>query len=206
MVERQLRDRGIRDVRVLEVMARVPRHLFVPASQRAQSYEDHPILIACGQTISQPYIVGYMLELLQLHPPDVVLEVGTGSGYQTALLSLLAARVYSIERHAELAESARARLRELGCANLEIVVGDGSHGWREQSPFDAIIVGAAAPEPPPSLVDQLRSGGRMVVPVGGPESQYLQLARKGSDGTVLITTLEACRFVPLVGEGGYPVA
>ena len=204
MVEKQLRDRGIRDNRVLEAMTRVPRDLFVPASHRAQSYEDHPLPIACGQTISQPYIVGYMLELLELQPSDVVLEVGTGSGYQTALLAFLAAGVYSIERHAELAEIARAHLNELGCANVEIVVGDGSRGLCEASPFDAIIVAAAAPEAPHRLVDQLRAGGRMILPVGPAESQYLQFARKGGDGTVNVTALEGCRFVPLIGEGGYP--
>jgi len=203
MVEFQLRDRGIRDSRVLEAMAQVPRHLFVPASRQFESYEDHPILIDCGQTISQPYIVAYMLELLAVQPTDLVLEVGTGSGYQTALLAPLAARVYSIERHAELADHAVALLKELHVTNVEIVVGDGTRGLPERSPFDVIMVSAAAPGLPQQLVNQLRAGGRMVIPVGAPDAQYLQRVRKGSDGTIEVSKLDACRFVPLIGEHGY---
>jgi protein-L-isoaspartate(D-aspartate) O-methyltransferase len=203
MVQSQLRERGIRDSRVLEAMAQVPRHLFVPASHQLEAYEDHPILIDCGQTISQPYIVAYMLELLAVQPEDVVLEVGTGSGYQTALLSQLAARVYSVERHAELADHAAARLKELRSTNVEIVIGDGTRGLPQRSPFDAIMVSAAAPELPQQLVNQLGAGGRMVIPVGPPEAQYLHLVRKGSDGTIALSKLDACRFVPLIGEHGY---
>jgi protein-L-isoaspartate(D-aspartate) O-methyltransferase len=142
--------------------------------------------------------------LLQLQPADVVLEIGTGSGYQTALLSLLAGHVYSIERHPELADHAAALLRDLQCANVEILVGDGTRGLPQYSPFDAIMVSAAARELPRQLATQLREGGRIVVPVGSPQSQFLMRIRKGSDGKVTVATLDACRFVPLIGEHGYP--
>src|SRR5262245_879091 len=144
MVEAQLRARGIRDERVLDAMLRVPRHEFIAEELRSQAYKDHPISIACGQTISQPYIVAIMLEDLRLQPWDVALEIGTGSGYLTAVMCRLVAHVYSIERHAELAETARGTLARLGCDNVAIAVGDGSMGWPEKAPFDAIIVSAAA--------------------------------------------------------------
>jgi len=201
MVRTQLAERGIRDVRVLDAMRNVPRHEFVPATLRQEAYEDHPLPIGEGQTISQPYIVAAMLEHLDLQAGDQaaerVLEVGTGSGYVTALLSLLCAEVYSVERYAQLAASAESTLHRLGYGNVKIRVGDGSQGWPEYVPFDAILVSAATPEMPPALFAQLREGGRMVVPVGPASSQELQLIRKVG-GESEVTFLEGCRFVPLV--------
>jgi len=197
MVRAQLAERGICDVRVLDAMSRVPRHEFVPATLRQESYEDHPLPIGEGQTISQPYIVAAMLAHLALQDTDRVLEVGTGSGYVTALLALLCAEVYSVERHAQLAALAENTLHRLGYRNVKIRVGDGSLGWPEYAPFDAIIVSAATPEMPPALFAQLREGGRMVVPVGPPSSQELQLIRRVR-GQPDIEVLEGCRFVPLV--------
>jgi protein-L-isoaspartate(D-aspartate) O-methyltransferase len=200
MVETQLRRRGIHDASVLSAVAEVPRHLFVPTSLRDQAYEDHPLPIDCGQTISQPFIVAYMLQSLRLRASDIVLEIGTGSGYQTALLAQLAERVYSVERHLALAEEAGKLLKNMNFANAEVFVGDGSRGLPGHSPFDAIIVSAAAAELPSPLVDQLRAGGRMIAPVGSPESQYLVLLNKGVDGSVTLSTLDACRFVPLIAK------
>ena len=202
MVESQLRARGIHDERVLAAMFQVPRHEFVSPEYRDQVYEDHPIPIGEGQTLSQPYIVAIMLQALALDPTDAVLEVGTGTGYQTALLSQLTRQVYSVERHASLARAAQATLARLGYANLEVLVGDGSHGLPERAPFDAIVVSAAAPQIPPSLFEQLREGGRMVIPVGPQHAQELQLVRKLA-GQPLVTDLEGCRFVPLIGIEGY---
>jgi len=202
MVDSQLRARGIRDERVLTAMLHVPRHEFVLENYRDQAYEDHPIPIGQGQTLSQPYIVAIMLEVLALDPSDAVLEVGTGSGYQTALLSELARHVYSVERHASLARTAQATLARLGYTNVEVILGDGSHGLPEQAPFDAIVVSAAAPQIPPPLFEQLREGGRMVIPVGPPHAQELQLVRKQA-GQPVVTDLEGCRFVPLIGSEGY---
>jgi protein-L-isoaspartate(D-aspartate) O-methyltransferase len=197
MVRTQLAERGIREVRVLDAMSRVPRHEFVPETLRQEAYEDHPLPIGEGQTISQPYIVAAMLEHLALQATDRVLEVGTGSGYVTALLSLLCAEVYSVERHAQLAALAESTLHRLGYRNMKIRVGDGSQGWSEYAPFDAILVSAATPEMPPALFAQLREGGRMVVPIGPASSQELQLIRKiGAEPEVRV--LEGCRFVPLV--------
>jgi protein-L-isoaspartate(D-aspartate) O-methyltransferase len=203
MVEYQLRGRGIRDGRVLDAMARVPRHEFVPERFQAQAYEDHPIPIGYGQTISQPYIVALMLEALALEPTDKVLEIGTGSGYQTALLAELAASVYSIERHAGLAQNAERVLAKLGYTNIVVLVGDGSEGLPQHAPFEAIIVSAAAPELPSTLVAQLRDGGRMVIPVGPAHAQELQLVQK-QQGQLLVSYLEGCRFVPLITGQGYP--
>ena len=202
MVEQQLRGRGIRDERVLEAMARVPRHEFVPAEHRDEAYEDHPIGIGAGQTISQPFVVAAMLEALSLRPEDVVLEVGAGSGYETALLAELARTVHGVERIASLAENARATLERLGYRNVSIVQGDGSQGLPDAAPFDAIVVAAAAPRVPPSLLDQLRDGGRLVIPVGSGIAQELQLIRKSGDA---ITTrhLDGVRFVPLIGKEGF---
>lgn len=202
MVESQLRARGIRDERVLAAMLHVPRHEFVSENFRDQVYEDHPIPIGEGQTLSQPYIVAIMLEVLALGSSDVVLEIGTGSGYQTALLSELTRQVYSVERHASLARTAQAALGRLGYTNTEVMIGDGSHGLPERAPFDAIVVSAAAPQIPPSLFEQLREGGRMVIPVGPPHAQELQLVRKQA-GQPVVTDLEGCRFVPLIGGEGY---
>jgi len=202
MVDSQLRARGIRDERVLAAMLHVPRHEFVSAEYHDQVYEDHPIPIGEGQTISQPYIVAIMLQALALAPSDVVLEVGTGSGYQTALLAELTRQVYSIERHVSLARAAQATLARLGYHNVEVVRGDGSHGLPERAPFDAIVVSAAAPQIPPPLFEQLREGGRMVIPVGPAHAQELQLVRK-QEGQPVVTNLEGCRFVPLIGSEGY---
>jgi protein-L-isoaspartate(D-aspartate) O-methyltransferase len=202
MVESQLRARGIRDERVLAAMFHAPRHEFVSEDYRHQVYEDHPIPIGEGQTLSQPYIVAVMLEALKLDPSDAVLEIGTGSGYQTALLSELTRKVYSIERHASLARAAQATLARLGYSNVEVLLGDGSHGLPERAPFDAIVVSAAAPQIPPPLFEQLREGGRMVIPVGPPHAQDLQLVRK-QKGQALVTEMEGCRFVPLIGSEGY---
>ena len=197
MVETQLRARGIRDQRLLDAMANIPRHEFVEARYRDQAYEDHPLPIDAGQTISQPYIVALMLELLQLDASSKVLEIGTGSGYQAALLSQLAGHVYTVERHPELARQATETLSRLGLTSVSVVTGDGSRGLPEQAPFDAIIVAAAAAEVPPALFQQLREGGRMIIPVGPPEAQELQFIRK-QEGKLLITLREGCRFVPLI--------
>jgi len=202
MVESQLRARGIRDERVLAAMLHVPRHEFVSAEYRDQVYEDHPIPIGEAQTLSQPYIVAIMLQALALDPSDAVLEIGTGSGYQTALLAELTRQVYSVERHASLARAAQATLARLGYTNVEVLLGDGSHGLPERAPFDDIVVSAAAPQIPPPLFEQLRDGGRMVIPVGPPHAQELQLVRK-LGGQPVVTDLEGCRFVPLIGSEGY---
>jgi protein-L-isoaspartate(D-aspartate) O-methyltransferase len=202
MVELQLRHRGIRDERVLAAMQRVPRHEFVAPVLRSEAYEDNPLPIGEGQTISQPFIVAAMLEALALQPMDSVLEVGTGSGYQTALLAELVTQVYSIERHPALAEEAREVLARLGYQNVDIVVGDGSEGLPARAPFDAIIVSAAAPAVPQKLVDQLREGGRMIVPVGSAYAQELQLVRKVG-GQSRVSSLDGCRFVPLIGSEGF---
>jgi len=202
MVATQLRHRGIRDERVLAAMERVPRHLFVPADKQRHAYEDQPIAIEAEQTISQPYIVAAMLEAVRVGPEETVLEVGTGSGYQTALLAELAARVYSIERYALLAKLAEERLMNLGYTNVVIAVGDGTLGLPQFSPYQVIIVSAAAPHVPQPLVQQLGEGGRLILPVGGPENQQLQLVRKQA-GSLATTLLDNCRFVPLIGAEGY---
>ncbi len=199
MVDSQLRARGVGDERVLDAMLHVPRHEFAPERYRDQAYEDHPLPIGEGQTISQPYIVARMLEALALSPGDKVLEVGTGSGYVTALLADLAAQVFSVERHPALADAARQLLARLGCSNVRVMVGDGSQGFAEGAPYDAIIVSAAAAEVPGALLEQLAEGGRMIIPVGPPDSQQLQLIRveHGQPRTALH---ELCRFVPLVSD------
>ena len=204
MVDSQLRARGLRDERVLSAMNRVPRHEFVAEQYRSQAYEDHPLPIGRDQTISQPYIVGLTLEFLCIQPPETVLEIGTGSGYQTALLSELALHVYSIERHEWLAHEAAATLARLGYKNVSVLVGDGSTGLPERQPFDAIAVAAAAPQIPEPLFRQLREGGRLVIPVGFPGSQDLLLVRK-HNGVAVVTSLGACAFVPLIGvKGQFP--
>jgi protein-L-isoaspartate(D-aspartate) O-methyltransferase len=202
MVNAQLRARGIRDERVLAAMERVRRHLFVSDEYQPSAYEDHPLPIGAGQTVSQPYIVAFMLEVLSLDGSEKVLEVGTGSGYQTALLAELARQVYSVERIESLSHSAAGTLRHLGYANISLIIGDGSRGLAEHAPFDAIVVSAAAPQIPQPLLEQLRERGRMVIPVGPPDAQELILVRK-RDGGPVITKLEGCRFVPLIGEQGY---
>src|SRR5581483_10922784 len=198
MVNEQLRDRGISDRRVLHAMARVPRHEVVTEEYRDQAYEDHPVPIGEGQTLSQPYIVAIMLQALSLNGAEKVLEIGTGSGYQTALLAELAREVYSVERHASLARSAQEVLQRLGYRNVFVAVGDGSKGLLERAPFEAIIVSAAAPRIPAALFDQLQEGGRMIIPVGPAYAQQLQLVRK-KNGESTVEMLEGCRFVPLIG-------
>jgi protein-L-isoaspartate(D-aspartate) O-methyltransferase len=199
MVDSQLRARGIADPRVLEAMARVPRHEFAPERYRDQAYEDHPVPIGEGQTISQPYIVAIMLDALALSPADLVLEVGTGSGYVTALLAELAAEVVSVERHAPLADAARDLLARMGYTNVNVIVGDGSQGFAEGAPYDAIIVSAAAAEVPPALLAQMAEGARMIIPVGPPNSQQLQFIHM-ENGQPRITLRELCRFVPLISD------
>jgi len=202
MVADQLAARGIRDKRVLAAFSKVPRHLFVPEDQRPHSYEDHPCPIGAGQTISQPYIVALMTEQLQLKPSSKVLEIGTGSGYQTAILAELASRIYSVERFPDLAQGAARIVSELGCSNVEIRVGDGTNGWPEQSPFDGIIVTAAPPVLPEPLLLQLAEEGRLVIPIGSPKNQVLTLVTR-SGGRIQAFDLCPCAFVPLVGAHGW---
>lgn len=202
MVEEQLQCRGIRDQRVLDAMQFVPRHLFVPERCRAQAYEDMPLPIGYHQTISQPYIVALMLEALELTGREQVLEVGTGSGYQAALLGWLAKHVYTVEIIPELAQAARALLSQLGYENVEVVAANGSIGWKASAPYDAIIVAAASPAVPHSLLEQLREGGRLVLPVGDLFDQVLLRVRT-RQGKVVTEDLGGCAFVPLVGEEGW---
>jgi len=194
-----LRRKGVRDLSVLRAIQMVPRHLFVPESVRHRAYDDVALPIGSGQTISQPYIVALSTDLLQPKPQDVVLEVGTGSGYQAAVLAEIVSKVYSIELIESLGRTARKRLEELGYGNIEIRIGDGYAGWPERAPFDGIVVTAAAPRVPQALVDQLKPGGRMVIPVGGEgEIQYLKLLTKRADGGVDEKRVLPVRFVPLV--------
>jgi protein-L-isoaspartate(D-aspartate) O-methyltransferase len=202
MLETQLRRRGVTDAAVLSAMESVPRHEFVPEEVRARAYEDVPLPIGHGQTISQPYIVAAMTAALRLRPSDRVLEIGTGCGYQAAVLSQLAREIFTVERRAELALSASERLARLGYANAHVHCGDGTLGLPEFAPFDAILVAAAAPAVPEPLLAQLAEGGRMILPVGDAEHQELQLIQKDGN-TFLKTALEGCRFVPLVGYYGW---
>jgi len=195
---------GIRDPRVLGAVAELPRALFVPAPLRDEADADRPLPIGCGQTISQPFVVAYMTERLALRGFERVLEVGTGSGYQTAVLARLAAEVYSIEIVLELAARARAILEdEIGLTNVHLRTGDGAEGWPEAAPFDRIVVTAAAPEVPPALVAQLAPGGRMILPVGASlEDQMLRAVERGDDGVNVSADLIPVRFVPLTGAHG----
>jgi len=199
MVRTQIAERGVPESPVLDAMRRVPRDKFVPEGVRGEAYEDRPLPIGEGQTISQPLIVAAMLVNLSLQASDRVLEVGTGSGYVTALLSLLCAEVYSVERHASLAVSAESTLQRLGYGNVKIKVGDGRQGWPEYAPFDAILVSAATAAMPPALFAQLREGGRLIAPIGLPSSQELHLIRR-VEGRTEVQILGGCRFVPLVEE------
>jgi protein-L-isoaspartate(D-aspartate) O-methyltransferase len=202
MVDSQIRSRGIKDPRVLRAMETIPRHLFVDEGLTDQAYNDNPLPIGERQTISQPYIVALMTEALELQGTEKVLEIGTGSGYQTAILAQLADRVCSIERIAPLAGAARRMLDYLNAYNVAIRVGDGTFGWKEESPFDAILVTAGAPKIPSILIEQLNSGGRMVIPVGDRYTQTLikatRLSEKSAD--VKKEDLGGCRFVDLIGE------
>jgi protein-L-isoaspartate(D-aspartate) O-methyltransferase len=202
MVERQLRKRGIRDARVLDAMLAVPRHEFVPEEFRGQAYDDKPISIGEGQTISQPFIVAAMIEAMELKGNEKVLEVGAGSGYAAAILSRLAAMVYTVESRPNLATAAHERLARLGFADIAVHTGDGSAGLKEAAPFDAILVAAAAPLVPQPLIEQLAEGGRMVIPIGDEQTQELVLMRK-SNGEIHSRTLHHCSFVPLIGRYGF---
>ena len=202
MVDRQLRRRDIDDERVLAAMERVPRELFLPEELRGRAYDDAAVPIGGGQTMSQPYIVAKMSELLSLDGDESVLDVGTGSGYHAAVLAELADEVVTIERVPELAERARANLAAAGYENVEVVVGDGTRGLPDRAPFDAIAVAAAAPVLPDALYEQLKVGGRIVVPVGGRQNQRLQLIVRSPEGPAVIRSVP-CRFVPLLGEGGF---
>jgi protein-L-isoaspartate(D-aspartate) O-methyltransferase len=198
MVHAQLRIRGIRDPRVLDAMNRIPRHLFLDPEQRDHAYDDTPVSIGHGQTLSQPYIVAFMTEMLELQGDDRVLEVGTGSGYQTAVLAALVSEVYTIELLEILSRRARAALRQLDVRNVQFAVGDGNLGWKEAAPFDAILVAAVAVTVPPSLPDQLAEGGRMIIPLG-EEHQDLWIFRR-SGHSITSRRLLPVRFVPLVGR------
>ena len=199
MVDEQLAGRGVTDPRVVAAMRRVPRHRFVQEALRARAYGDHPLPIGEEQTISQPFIVGLMTSLLELSGREKVLEVGTGSGYQTAVLAALARRVCSIERLPRLAERARSMLESLGCDNVWVRVGNGALGWPDEAPFDRIIVTAGGPSIPPPLVQQLADGGRMVLPVGSSENQILTVV-ENVVGEIRQRTHGECKFVKLVGK------
>ena len=205
MVEEQLRARGLTDPRLLAAFLRVPRHHFVPESLQHEAYADHPLPIGAGQTISQPYIVGLMTSHLRLQGHERVLEVGAGSGYQTAILAVLALEVYAVERLPELLTPAEERLRRLGSLNIHLTTGNGSLGWPEHAPYDAILVSAAAPSVPEPLLEQLAIGGRMVLPVGPPEAQMLIQVEKRPSG-MQRRELANCVFVPLHGVYGWPSA
>jgi len=197
-----LRRKGVRNLSVLRAVRMVPRHLFVPESVRHRAYDDIALPIGSGQTISQPYVQARYLELIGLTGQEKVLEIGTGSGYQTALLAMLASMVFSVERVAVLAQSARTALHAAGIRNVTVLVGDGTLGWRPFAPYDAILVSAASPEVPAPLVEQLAPGGRMVIPLGDRSSQTLTLVERQEEG-IRTSTIADVRFVPLVGEFGF---
>jgi protein-L-isoaspartate(D-aspartate) O-methyltransferase len=198
MVSDQIASRGVRDARTLAALRRVPRHLFVPAGSRSEAYDDHPLPIGAGQTISQPYIVGFMTEALGLAGGETVLEVGTGSGYQAAVLAQIAGRVYTIEIVASLADEAGERLKRLGYENVHVRAGDGYQGWVEAAPFDAIIVTASAPRIPDPLKAQLKDGGRLVIPLGDETQELVVVTRSGA--TFDERRVLPVRFVPMTGR------
>jgi len=200
MIEKQIKRRGVRDEKILEALLTVPRHLFVPENNVHRAYDDSPLPIGYGQTISQPFIVAYMTEILRLNENSIVLEVGTGSGYQAAILSVLVKEVYTVEIIPELAEIASERLKRLGYDNVEVMTGDGYYGWPDHAPFDAIIVTAAAGHVPPPLMEQLKDGGRMIVPIGGAfMTQNLVLIAKDEEGIITTRNMMPVIFVPLTG-------
>lgn len=198
----QLRTQGIRDLAVLRAFANTPRHLFVPEAVRHRAYEDTALPIGTGQTISQPFTQARYLEALGLKGKEKVLEIGTGSGYQTALLAALAGQVFTIERVRPLAEAAQAALRAAGVTNVSLLVGDGTLGWSAYAPYDAILVAAGGPEVPPPLVEQLTPDGRLIIPLGAKGAQTLTLVRRTADG-IRATAIGEARFVPLLGEHGF---
>jgi protein-L-isoaspartate(D-aspartate) O-methyltransferase len=198
MVREQIEARGVKDRRILEVLRNTPRHQFVPSELQAHAYEDRPLPIGYGQTISQPYIVALMTEMLDVGREMKVLEIGTGSGYQAAVLSPLVQKLYTIEIVPELARSAQTTLERLGYRNVTVKHGDGYLGWPEAAPFDRIILTAAPPEIPPVLVDQLKPGGKMVAPVGGSEYQQLIVLEKQTDGSARVRSTVPVSFVPMV--------
>ncbi|MEW5974939.1 MAG: protein-L-isoaspartate(D-aspartate) O-methyltransferase [Acidobacteriota bacterium] len=203
MVQQQIAERGIRNKAVLKAMETVPRHLFVPEGRVSEAYADRPVPIGFGQTISQPYIVALMTELAEVQPDDTVLEIGTGSGYQAAILSVLAKRVFTIEYIEGLGLQARTRLAELGYENVQVKIGDGYQGWPEHQPFDSILITAAIDHVPQPLIDQLKTGGRIVVPLGREnEVQTLGVIVKRSDGKLDQKEIIPVRFVPFLGEKG----
>jgi protein-L-isoaspartate(D-aspartate) O-methyltransferase len=202
MVRTQLERRGIRDERVLRIMTEIPRHRFLDSALRSRAYGDHALPIGAGQTISQPYMVALMTEALALSGGEKVLEIGTGSGYQTAILAEFTPRLFTIERSAELARAAASTLKELGYGNVILKTGDGTLGWPEHAPFDRIVVTAGAPVVPPPLVDQLAEGGRLVIPVGGRDLQTLEVLEK-RHGRVRSQRVIDCAFVPLLGKEGW---
>jgi protein-L-isoaspartate(D-aspartate) O-methyltransferase len=204
MVEEQLISRGVEDGRVTEAMRRIPRHLFVEEALWERAYEDHPLPIGEGQTISQPFMVGTMTQALALKGNERILEIGTGSGYQTAILAELSDQVFTIERFENLSKGAQENLRQLGYNNIVFRVGDGCLGWREFSPYDGILVTAGAPDVPKSLFDQMKDGGRMIVPIGGSKSQDLVLVRKIGN-SMKHETICGCVFVPLIGRGAWTI-
>ncbi len=202
MVENQIKTRGVTDERVLEALRKVPRHEFIQENHQSEAYADHPLPIGSGQTISQPYIVALMTEQLELKDDEKVLEIGTGSGYQAAILAELAREVHSVERVSELAEKARENLRRLGIKNVSVHIGDGTLGWLEEAPYDAIIITAGTPAMPEGLADQLSDGGRLVAPVGSRWRQMLELWIKREGEIEKIEVLPVV-FVPLIGEKGW---
>jgi len=204
MVDQQLKRRGIRDSRVLEAMTRIPRHFFVDEAQAAQAYLDSPLPIGYGQTISQPFIVAVMVEALRLQPTDRVLEIGSGSGYQTAVVASLAAEVVAVERVEPLFHKGRENLARLGFQNIHLILDDGTLGWPALAPYEAVIVAAGGPRVPQPLIDQLAPGGRLIVPVGPTKtSQKLTLVTKDRTGALSREILGDCRFVALVGHHGW---
>ncbi len=204
MVDRQIASRGVRDPRVLEAMRTVPREAFVAERFAELAYDDSPLPIGEEQTISQPYVVALMGEALEIRPEDKVLEIGSGSGYAAAVLSRLAREVYAVERHESLARDAEERLARLGYANVRILQGDGTLGWPEHAPYDAIVVAAGGPEVPPALLAQLAEGGRLVIPIGrDPRDQDLVRVRRRAEGGDVREVLGSVRFVPLIGAQGW---
>lgn len=203
MVQEQIVARGISTPRIIETLLKIPRHLFVQEAMAEQAYSDGALPIGEKQTISQPYMVALMTDLLELKPQDHVLEIGTGSGYQTAVLASLCRRVWTIERIRPLAMQARKVLDSLHLLNINIKVGDGTLGWPEEAPFDAILVTAGAPAVPEALAEQLAPGGRLVIPVGNEADQIILIIRKQADGSLTRETSVGCRFVPLIGQQGW---